>query len=184
MRGVAKEDPAVLEALARLRDQEAESEGKRRSAVDHTNMLELKKRKLVGEIEGAKADLARQKAKLLEVQRLTETAVAVKRFSPEMLGAGHAKGGTAANRKQRFDLMDRIASLGSGLSAEQQNDWTWFKEAWDKKMAEAHKEAWGTTFAGWIQGVLEKMREANNAMSVFVYDETVRCFSDACGVLA
>ncbi len=65
-----------------------------------------------------------------------------------MLGAGHAKGGTVAARQARFEMMDRIAHLGSGLSAGQRNDWTWFKEHWDKTMAEEHRGAWGTVFAG------------------------------------
>ena len=101
-----------------------------------------------------------------------------------MLGLGHAKGGTVAMRKNRFQLMDRIASVGAGLSAEQRNDWTWFKETWDKKMSEEHKDLWGTVFAGWMQGVLENMREENNAMSLFVHSETVRCFADDVGVVA
>ena len=40
----------------------------------------------------------------------------------EMLGACHAKGGAVAMRKNRFQLMDRIASVGAWLSAEQKND--------------------------------------------------------------
>ena len=101
-----------------------------------------------------------------------------------MCDVGHAKGSTATMRKHRFQLMDRIACLGSGLSAGQRNDWTWFKESWDKKMSEEHKDQWGNVFAGWMQGVLEKMREENNAMSEFVYSETLRCFADEVGVVA
>ena len=100
----------------------------------------------------------------------------------QILGKDHAIGGTVAARKARFELMDRIAHLGSGLSAGQRNDWTWFKENWDNQMAEEHKDAWGTVFAGWMEGVLEKLHEANNAMSLFVYDETRRCLAGELGV--
>ena len=51
-------------------------------------------------------------------------------------------------------------------------------------MSEEHKDQWGTVFAGWMQGVIENMREENNAMSLFVYSETVRCFADDVGVVA
>ena len=152
--------------------------------VSHTNMLELRKQKVEEELLEAQAELARKKAKLEEMKKISETAVAVKRFTPPMLGEGHPTGGTVAMRKQRFELMDRIAALGSGLSPGQRNDWTWFKENWDKKMALEHKDKWGATFAGWMQNVLEKMREANNAMSLFVYEETSRCFASERGVLA
>ena len=49
-------------------------------------------------------------------------------------------------------------------------------------MTEEHKDAWGTVFAGWMEGVLEKLHEANNAMSLFVYDETRRCLAGELGV--
>ena len=184
MRGVAKEDPAVLGALAQRRDRHDEEDIKRRRLVSRTNLLEAKQQQVTDEIEEAKAELARRKAQLKIIQEISEAAVAAKRFSPEMLGLGHAKGGTVAMRKNRFQLMDRIASVGAGLSAEQKNDWTWFKESWDKKMSEEHKDQWGTVFAGWMQGVLENMREENNAMSLFVYSETVRCFAGDVGVVA
>ena len=81
-------------------------------------------------------------------------------------------------------MLDRIASLGSGLSPGQRNDWSWFKDNWDKKMAEEHTDEWGTVFAGWMEGVLQNMGEANNAFSLFVYNETLLCFSSDCGLVA
>ena len=35
-----------------------------------------------------------------------------------------------------------------------------------------------------MQGVLQKMREENNAMSEFLYSETLRCFADEVRVVA
>ena len=169
LRGVAREDPAILDAMAELRDRNAEDDMKRRRLVSSTNILERKKQDIEDEICVAQAALAKQRASLKAMQDIIETAVAVKRYSPEMLGAGHSKGGTAAMRKARFELMDRIAQLGSGLSADQRNEWPWFKENWDKKMCLAHKEAWGTVFARWMQHVLDELRGANNAMSLFVF---------------
>ena len=77
----------------------------------------------MGEIEGAKEELARQKARLLEMQKLSETAVAVKRFSPEMLGAGHAKGGTAGNRKQRFEKVPHKTALMASMTLPWKSPW-------------------------------------------------------------
>ena len=182
LRGVARENPAILDAMAELRDKNAEEDMKRRRMVTSTNILERKKQDLEDEICEAKEKLAKQRANLKDMQDIIETAVAVKRFPPATLGAGHAKGGTIAARKARFELMDRIAHLGSGLSAEQRNEWTWFKEQWDKKMCEEHKGAWGTVFAGWMQHVLDELRVANNAMSLFVFDETRRCLDGELGV--
>ena len=49
-----------------------------------------------------------------------------------------------------------------------------------KKMVNEHDQEWGSTFAGWIQQVLDEMTQegGSNAFSSFVHRETLRCFSD------
>ena len=84
-----------------------------------------------------------------------------------------------AARKARFEVLDRMVRLGSGLSAGQQTDWAWFHEAWDRKMVEEHAENWGAVFSGWMQHVLDDVGNGiANAFSVFVEAETRRCFGD------
>ena len=102
----------------------------------------------------------------------------MKLFPLDMLGQGNKKnaGGEAA-RKCRFEVLGRLARLGSGLSAAQQADWHWFKHSWDEKMAGEHKENWGGIFASLVQEVLDKLTAGEgNAFSLFVHSETKRCF--------
>ena len=62
MRGVAKEDPAVLSALAQRRDRHDEEDIKRRRLVGRTNLLEVKQQQVTDENEKPKAEFARRKA--------------------------------------------------------------------------------------------------------------------------
>jgi hypothetical protein len=112
------------------------------------------------------------------MENLAEAQHSVRTFNLKSLGAGSAKGEGASGRKQRFALLDRIARLGSGLSAAQRNDWLWFREQWDAKMLEQHGENWALTLAGWMQHVLTELDAGTtNSFSLFVRSETQRCFS-------
>ena len=82
------------------------------------------------------------------------------------------QGGKA--KKNRFDVLDRLARTRAGLSAGQKNDWPWFKDAWDKEMVKEHGADWASVFAKWMQNVLDD--ELSNACSTFVYKETCRVF--------
>ena len=104
----------------------------------------------------------------------------MKTFSLELLGQGKKKAGGAQGQKQRFDVLDRMSRLGSGLSPEQRNDWHWFKTTWDAKMVSEHDHEWPNVFVGIIQSVFENLAQEghNNAFSVFVHGEALRCLSD------
>ena len=99
---------------------------------------------------------------------------AVKKFTPTALGDGSPNAGGTAGRKNRFEVLDRLSRLKAGLSPGQRNDWQWFKESWDEAMVDKYGAAWASTFAGWIERVLED--ERSNAFSEFVYNETLRVF--------
>ena len=47
-------------------------------------------------------------------------------------------------------------------------------------MANEHDQEWGSTFAGWMQQVVDEMAQegGSNAFSNFVHRETLRCLSD------
>ena len=65
------------------------------------------------------------------------------------------------------------------MSAQQKNDWQWFKREWDAKMAETHNKAWGAEFAEIANGLLEKLKAGNeSAVSDFMYNETIRVLSE------
>jgi hypothetical protein len=99
---------------------------------------------------------------------------AIKTFTLEALGAGSTNAGGAKCRNKRFEVLDRLYRIRAGLSAGQRCDWTWFKESWDEIMVSEHKDKWASTFAGWVQGVLND--ERSNAFSLFVHSETLRVF--------
>ena len=78
----------------------------------------------------------------------------------------------------RYEVLEKMAKLGSGLIPAQKNDWAWFREAWDEKMCEEHAQEWGKTFSEWMQKLLDDLGDGvANAFSVFMHDETMRNFS-------
>ena len=99
---------------------------------------------------------------------------AIKTFTLEALGAGSHNAGGAKAKRNRFDVLDRLARIKVGLSAGQKNDWPIFKETWDQEMVTQHGAKWASLFAGWAQNVLDD--ERSNAFSLFVYKETCRVF--------
>ena len=99
----------------------------------------------------------------------------MKRYTPRALGQDIRNGGGANGRKMRFEVLDRLATIGAGLSAPQKSYWSWFKESWDEAMLDEWGVNWGGTFASWIQGVLNDIESgANNSFSLFVNAETRR----------
>ena len=128
----------------------------------------------------AKRRAEKHKEQLLATENLLETLQSMKRYTPIQLGDGSPAAGGAAARKNRFEVLDRLARLGIGLSAEQKNDWSWFKKEWDDEMVAQHGVSWESTFAAWMQEVLDKIQaESSDAMTQFVYNETLRCFSES-----
>ena len=75
-------------------------------------------------------------------------------------------------------MLERVRLIGA-LSAEQRNDWEYFKTNWDKDMAESHGEDWAQLFAEIIQHVVEELGNGNtNALSDFMHRESKRVFAD------
>ena len=102
----------------------------------------------------------------------------MKRYSPEALGQGKARSGGVAARRLRYEVLDKMAKLGTGLTPSQKNDWAWFREAWDDKMCDEHELEWGRVFSQWMQQILDEMSDGvANAFSMLMYDETKRPFS-------
>ena len=98
--------------------------------------------------------LRKRKQELLSIESILETRHAMKRYSPEALGQGKARSGGVAARRLRYEVLDKMAKLGTGLTPSQKNDWAWFREAWDEKMCGEHAQEWGGTFSQWMQKFL------------------------------
>ena len=161
----------------RQRDAEQAMLRDKQRQVAELNAEAAENRKLQRELANATSQLKKRKAELQDHERLLETKHAVKRFSTESLGQSNKNAGGPTSRKRRFEVLDRLARQGSGLSPAQKNDWVWWKEEWDARMVQEHRENWGETFAEWMQAVLDQLDKGlGNAFSVFVYDETRRCF--------
>ena len=152
----AKEKPAVAGALAQIKVARAAEERRERLMVQDMNkrQRELQKTKLA--TEEAEAKLSKKKKDLMSVEAILETRHALKRYSPDTLGQSKKNCGGAAGRKLRFEVLDRMAVLGTGLSSAPEKRLEMVSEAWDAKMCEEHTVQWGDTFCGWMQKVLHE----------------------------
>ena len=178
-RGLCSESPAVAAALQRQRDYEEQQLRKQRRLAADLNAKKRAAATVKQQIKDANALLNKRKKELMDAEALQESMHHFKTLGPKQLGQGHVKGDGMRGRRRRHEVLDRMARLGTGLSAPQRNDWQWFKEAWDDQMLEEHKGDWGGIFAHWIQGVLDRFEDnVGNAFSTFVHDETMRCLAE------
>ena len=154
-------------------------ERQRRLAVDDANRREKELAKLRQQQQQTEETLRKRKLEIRAAEGILETKHAMKRYSKEMLGQGKPRSGGAKAQKNRWEVLDRLAQMGSGLSPAQRNDWKWFKETWDSKMCEEHHLNWGGVFAEWTQQVVDNVTDGMpNAFSVFMEAGTRRNFSD------
>ena len=128
--------------------------------------------KAIADRDAAVAELKITKRSIQEMESVRASRYAIKTFTLDALGAGSQNAGGAKARKNRFEVLDRLACSKAGLSAGQRNDWPWFKDAWDEAMVAEHGGNWASVFSGWVQHVLDD--ERRNAFSTFVYNETCR----------
>ena len=154
------------------------SERKRRLMLQEEKKRALTAAKLNEEAKAATALLKKRKREIEDAEAVLEAKHSIKQYSLEALGkGGRTRGGGVAAKKRRWEVLDRLARLGQGLSPAQRNDFKWFKEAWDARMLQEHEDSWPETFMGWMQRLLgENEKAVANAFSVFVHSETRRCF--------
>ena len=173
------ESPDVAGALQASKLRKEMEDRKKQHAIRDANqkmqsLLDARKAS-----EKATELLNKRKRELLALESVMEANHTLKRYDPVQLGQGKARCGGPSARKLRYEVMDRMCKLGSGLSSAQRLDWAWFHEAWDAKMATEHDINWGGVFSGWMQRVVDDIGLGiTNAFSTFVESETRRCFSD------
>ena len=174
-RTLVVENPLVADAfLQRRLAVNAEVEKRRQIAAEMEHQEKVTKLRKQ-EADAAVAELKRAKQAIADAEHIKESIHSMKTFTVDSLGGTTANAGGVGGRKRRFEVLDRMARSGTGLSPAQRNDWVWFKESWDTAMLTEHKGKWPTVFASWMQNVMNS--GATNAFSVFVYDETRRLFS-------
>ena len=175
MRKLSAQDPGVLVALQRDRDQEAAEERKRLRLLDEMRDKHHALSATNLQLKETEDLLKTKKRALLDVEQALEAKRAVKAFSLSELGEGRP----AAGAKARHEVLDRLARLGEGISPAQRNDYAWFKKAWDKKMLAQHGAGWPALFASWSQRLLDAHARGDRAaFSAFMHDETKRCFGE------
>ena len=173
-RALLRTEPAVAESFFRLRKAEAEEFHQKQRIAAQMRAIHKEAAVAIAARDNAAAELNNLKRKCRELESERQCKHAVKTFSLVQLGDGNAKAGGVQGRKYRHDILDRLSRMRGyvGLSDEQKNDFSWWKDAWDEAMVKEHKEAWAKTFAGWMQGILASTNP--NEFSLFMYSETVR----------
>ena len=174
-RELVQGEPAVAEAFLRMRA--AEEQEKRAKSMQLAEQRAMKRslEETTSQRNAALAELKKTKKSIKDMENVQAAKYALKTYTVDALGAGSQNAGGAKARNKRFEVLDRMAGLRAGLSPGQRNDWPWFKESWDDKMVEEHRERWGELFAEWMQHLLDDDR--SNAFSIFVHDETARVLS-------
>ena len=173
-RGLLRVNSAVAEEFLQRRKAEAQVHLRKRLFAEELNNHVLAAKRAKQESAAAVAELKKARDAIKECEIMRECRHAMKTFTPLALGEGSANAGGAAAKKRRFEVLDRVARIGAGLSNGQKNDWVWFKGSWDVAMVAEHKANWGLQFVAWMQGVLDDT--TTNAFSLFVYNETCRVF--------
>ena len=171
---LVKDSPAVADAFLRLRRAETQERLMSQRIADERSGRKREAAKALKDRDAAVAELRKTKRKIQEMESIGACRHAIKTFTLSALGEGSANAGGAKARDKRYEVLDRLARIGAGLSAGQANDWAWFKEAWDKEMVKEHGATWASVFAKRMQSVLDD--EGSNAFSTFVYTETCRVF--------
>ena len=175
MRALTQESPVVAEAFLRFREVEDRDVLARKRLADQRIENSIAAAKSLADRDAAVAELKRVKKEISDTEALKACKYAVKTYTVQALGHGTENGGGYKGRVLRWEVLDRLARIGAGLSDGQKNDWTWFKSSWDETMLAEHAHDWPMIFAGFMQGVLDD--ERTNAFSDFVYKETLRVFS-------
>ena len=85
------------------------------------------------QLKEAEEILRSKKRALFDTEQALEAKRAVKAFSLCELGEGRLRGGGAEGKRNRAQVLDRLARLGQGVSPAQRNDFARFKDAWGRK---------------------------------------------------
>ena len=143
-----------------------ESLRQKRESTEISKMLNDGKVKL--------AKLRKDEASVEAAKKINEQ---MKRYSLDAMGAGNKSGGTAAHKKVRRDVLMRLRGCG-GLSAEQDANFLWFIDEWDRVNADAKAGGWAKIFAEEMQNLTNKLIDGDTvAVSHFMYEEMKRCLS-------
>ena len=112
-------NPAVAESFLERRASEAQEHLRKRLFADELNNQVRAAKRAKQERDAAVAELKRAKDEIKDLEIIRECRYAMRTYTAGALGDGSANAGGAAARKRRFDVLDRVARVGAGLSAGQ-----------------------------------------------------------------
>ena len=124
MRELAREDDGLLLALAAQRDHDAAQQAKRRRLVEEANAMTTTLRSIKKQIVTAEK---KKKVAMDKVQGI-EAAVAAKHLVHQFSIADLKK------KTSRMAALLHLKKLKGAVSAQQLQEWDWFKDAWDDDM--------------------------------------------------
>ena len=108
--------------MADLAAAKAADERRHRLALRDFNRREREDAAMQKAAGEAKAKLIKRKQDLMSLEGVLESKHALKRYTPESLGQGKTRGGKAAERNLRYEVLERIASSRTGLTPAQKDD--------------------------------------------------------------
>ena len=162
---------------ASLQAEEAQFHSHRLDFQEHKQIQKDKKRAR-SELETLKSDIKRAKKAAQQIDAVAMARDAEKTYCAWELGKGKPNGGGDECKKARAEVLQRLRSVAK-LSPQQENDWEYFVTSWDREMANAQGEEWGTVFAEIIQNLSNQLEAGNkNALSEFMYNETKRVLAN------
>ena len=179
IRVLTQEDPGVVTALMNKRNEENAMQRKRLREFEEARRRSATQKALELENKRMKTEIFIRKQELKDLTALANVRNSQKTFTLEALGHGATtKSAASRGRANRLALMDRLRTLGSGLSPEQLADFSWFRDKWDKVMEEDHGDLWPEHFMQLVQRIIDEHDNGKrNAFSLFVHSETIRCLS-------
>ena len=78
-------------------------------------------------------------------------------------------------KTSRMAALLHLKKLKGAVSAQQLQEWDWFKDAWDDDMKKKHGKTYPEHFAGWLQHVSNEMAQGDGeAFSRFMHNESRR----------
>ena len=176
-RELSSETPVVAEAFKRQRLAEDQEFREMQLRVRRDKDRKKEAQAAIAEKAAAQEQLRKAKKAIHDMESKLACNAAMKTFSIETLGAGDSKAGGKPARKNRFEVLDRLAGgNGAKLSPSQRNDFEWFKHTWDEAMVAEHKAKWAETFAHWMQDIVNSTE--GNAFNIFMHSETNRVLRD------
>ena len=98
------------------RKAESQEHLRKRLFAEDLNNHVLAAKRAKQESAAAVAELKKAKDAIKEYEIMRECRHAMKTFTPLALGEGSANAGGAAAKKRRFEVLDRVARIGAGLS--------------------------------------------------------------------